>query len=71
MEAAEEILMAEANSPGQTRKSPWSWLVIVFVILVLGFLFFVLSSDRLRHEYLNRSAQPNAPRTPNPPAMSP
>ena len=53
------------------KRSPWFGISIVALILVVGFLFFVGASRMTRHEYFNRSPQPNASPAPNPPAVNP
>lgn len=63
--------MAPEYDMAPEKKSPWLSITIVLLIVVAGFLFFIGASRMSRHEYLNRSPQPDASPAPNPPALNP
>jgi hypothetical protein len=55
------------SGPGLLRNPVWLRLGTVLLILILGALFFMLSSVHSRHEWLNREPAPGtAPTSPGP-----
>jgi hypothetical protein len=64
--------MVPADSGGNPApRSVWFQIGLLTVIVLAGMLFFFIASGMMHRQYLNRSPEPNATPTPNPPAMSP